>query len=57
MADRSTVQVSTGYTPYFLLYGRVMHLPLDVIYRPPKRDKLRIEYAIKVAKRSTKRTT
>ena len=35
MAYRSAVQASTGYTPYFLLYGREMRLPLDVIYRPP----------------------
>ena len=38
MAYRSAVQASTGYTPYFLLYGREMRLPLDVIYRLPERD-------------------
>ena len=41
MAYRSAVQASTGYTPYFLLYGREMRLPLDVIYRPPERDQSR----------------
>ena len=50
MAYRSAVQASTGYTPYFLLYGREMRLPLDVIYRPPERDQSRTEYAIEVRK-------
>ena len=50
MAYRSAVQASTGYTPYFLLYGREMRLPLDVIYRPPERDQSRTDYAIEVCK-------
>ena len=50
MAYCSAVQVSTGYTPYFLLYGREMRLPLDVIYRPPERDQPRTDYAIEVRK-------
>ena len=50
MAYRSAVQTSTNYTPYFLLYGREMRLPLDVMYRPPERDQSRTEYAIEVRK-------
>ena len=50
MAYRSAVQASTGYTPYFLLYGREMRLPLEVIYRPPERDQYRPDYAIEVRK-------
>ena len=48
MAYRSEVQAYTGYTPYFLLYGRKMRLPLDKIYRPPERDQSRTENAIEV---------
>ena len=50
MAYRSAVQASTGYVPYFLLYGREMRLPLDVIYRPAERYQSRTEYAIEVRK-------
>ena len=35
MAYRSAVQSSTGFTSYYLLYGKEMRLPLDIIYRPP----------------------
>ena len=35
MAYRSAVQSSTGYTSYYLLYGKEMRLPLDIMYRPP----------------------
>ena len=38
MAYRSTVQSSTGFTPYFLLYGKEMRLPLDIVYRPSSQD-------------------
>ena len=48
MASRRAVQASTGNTPFFLLYGREMRLPLDVIYHPPERDQSRIDYAIEV---------
>ena len=48
IAFRSAVQASTGYTPYFLVYGREMRLPLDVIYRPPECDQSRTDYVIEV---------
>ena len=38
MAYRSELQASTSYTQYFLLYGRKMRLPCEVIYRPLERD-------------------
>ena len=42
MAYRSAVRSSTGYTPYILLHGREMRLPLDIIYRPPDVEYSRI---------------
>ena len=33
MAYRSAVQFSAGYTSYYLLYGKEMRLPLDIMYR------------------------
>ena len=50
MAYRSAVQALTDYTPYCILYGRKMRLPIDVIYRPPKRDQSRTDYAIEMRK-------
>ena len=50
MAYRSAVQTSTGYTPYFLLYGREIRLFLDLMYPPPDCDQARTEYAIEVRK-------
>ena len=50
MAYRSAVEASTSYTLYFLLYGREMRLPLDVIYRPSERDQSPTDYAIEVCK-------
>lgn len=38
MAYRRAVQFSTGYTPLYLLYGREMRLPLDIIYRSPNEE-------------------
>ena len=45
MAYRSAVQTSTGFTPQFLMYGREMRLPIDIIYRPPHREISRSQYA------------
>ena len=45
IAYRSAVQLSTGFTPYDLLYGKEMRLPLDILYRPPNQDLSRTQYA------------
>jgi len=34
-AYRSTVQESTGFSPYFLMYGREARIPADLVYGPP----------------------
>ena len=44
MAYRSAVKSSTGYTPYFLLYGKEMRMPLDIIYRPVSQDLSKTQY-------------
>ena len=36
MAYRSSVHESTGFTPYFLVFGHEMSLPLDLMYQPPE---------------------
>ena len=45
MAYGSAVQSSTGFTPYLLLYGKEMRLPLDIIYRLPSPNLSRTQYA------------
>ena len=36
LAYRSSAHESTGFTPYFLVFGHEMSLPLDLMYKPPK---------------------
>ena len=45
MAYRSAVQSSTGFTSYYLLYGKEMRLPFDIIYQPPLTEKSPADYA------------
>ena len=40
---RSAIHTSSNFTSYFMLYGREMRLPLDIMYRPPGRELLRAE--------------
>ena len=41
MAYRSSVHKSTGFTPHFLLFGREMVVPADVVYGlPPQQPRL-----------------
>ena len=37
MAYRSAIQETTGITPYAMLYGEEMHVPLDWVFAKPKR--------------------
>ena len=50
MAYPSAVQTPTDYTPYFLLYGKEMRIPLDLMYRPPSLDVSRAQYAHDIRK-------
>ena len=48
MAYCRAVQTTTGYTPHFLMYGREMRLPIDIMYRSPNQDVSRSQYAQEV---------
>ena len=44
MAYRSAVESSKSFTPYVLLYGKEIRLPLEIIYRPLSQHYLRKQY-------------
>ena len=50
IAYRSAVQSSTISTPHFMLFGREMRLPLDIMYRPPEASHSRFDYPNEVRK-------
>ena len=37
-AYRTSIQESTGFTPFFLLHGREARVPADLVYGPPEAD-------------------
>ena len=48
IAYRTAVQLSTKFTPHFMLFGREMRLLLDVMYLPPEASHTRFGYPYEV---------
>ncbi len=48
MAYRSSVHATTGYTPHYLMTGREMTMPLDLVYGSPYRQEVGIEDYVSV---------
>ena len=54
MAYRATPQDSTGLTPNFLMYGRELSMPVDVMIGPPQDQPMtELEYVKKMQKKLT----
>ena len=50
IAYRSAVQSSTGFTLHFMLFGREMRLPLDIMYNPPQASHSRLDFPNEICK-------
>lgn len=44
MAYRSAVQSSTGRTPYFMLFGREIKMPVVIMFQPSKAEHMQSDY-------------
>ena len=69
MAYRATPQESSGFSPNFLMFGRELAMPVDLMYPLPKTDlpenhheyvkilKRRLQYAYELSRKTLKRST